>query len=163
MFWILCNQKSLLTSLCGKRWQHGGTCGLKGHKTRWQCFRRTLRWISANSLNVAQQDSLVGGHSFLHKTFESLKRRRKTFKSPQKRSSYKKGLLKVIKKVNWPKNASNSNKVTQKRSSKRKLTQKILTKSLKKYIYSKKDFENEKLLNKFTQQKCIFKVDLLKN
>ena len=72
-------------------WRCGPTL-IPGHKTRWQCFRQTLRWISANSLSVAQQNSLVGGHSFLHKTFESLKRR--TFKSPQKRSSYKKKTFK---------------------------------------------------------------------
>ena len=54
----------------------------------------------------------------IHKGFESEKVKKRTFKSPQKSKRQKKGLLKMLKKVNVPKGASNSNKVTKKSAQK---------------------------------------------
>ena len=75
----------------------------------------------------------------IHKGFESEKVTKRTFKSPQKSKRQKKGILKMLKKVNVPKGASNSNKVTQKSAQKVNWLKKVLKKSLKKVHLLKKN------------------------
>ena len=91
--------------------------------------------------------------SWGHKGFESEKvRKKRTFKSPQKSSWQKKGLFKVLKKVNVLKQASDSRKVTQKSPQKSKLAQKSPQKISQKSTFTQKSTLKSKITQKINSK-----------
>ena len=79
-------------------------------------------------------------------------KKKRTFKSPQKSSWQKKGLLKVLKKVNVITQASDSRKVTQKSPQKSKLAQKSPQKISQKRIFTQKSTLKSKITQKINSK-----------